>query len=233
MNEPNDHYNLQPKDAAAYSGVAESLRHFDNHDSRIPYYELMLERSLEGLSEIPLPAGYHYQNYAPGNRENWIDIEKSAKEFDTHEEGEAAWERYYAGHEKELEDRMFFVADETGRKLATATAFYDIRTGDNGKDGWLHWVAVRRDAQGQGLSKPLISHVLRHMIKLGYTRAVIPTQTTTWLACKVYLDLGFLPIPKNAERNKTGWRIVRTLTNHPALSGFAPVSGEELRTTET
>ena len=55
----------------------------------------------------------------------------------------------------------------------------------------------------------------------------------SWLACKVYLDLGFLPIPKNAERNKTGWRIVRTLTNHPALSGFAPVSGEELRTTET
>ena len=144
------------------------------------------------------------------------------------EEGEAAREKYYAGHENELEDRMFFVADDDGQMLATATAYYDIRTGNDGKTGWLHWVAVRRDAQGQGLSKPLITHVLQYMKKLGYTRAVIPTQTTTWLACKVYLDLGFRPIPKNAERNKTGWQIVRTLTNHPALSGFDPVSKAEL-----
>ncbi len=208
--------------------VRNSLVSFDNHDSRIPYYELMLEQNLDDVPEIPLPAGYRYRNYAPGDKDMWIAIEKTAKEFSTREEGEAAWERYYAGRESELEDRMFFVVDDGGRMLATATAFYDIRTGDDGKTGWLHWVAVRRDAQGRGLSKPLIAHVLQYMKKLGYARAVIPTQTTTWLACKVYLDLGFLPIPRNAQRNEKGWRIVRTLTNHPALSGFAPVSEAEL-----
>ena len=187
----------------------------------------MLEQNLDDISEIPLPAGYHYRNYTPGDKEIWIIIEKTAREFNTREEGEAAWERYYAGHENELENRMFFVVSHDGQKLATATAFYDIRTGDDGQTGWLHWVAVRRDSQGLGLSKPLITHVLQYMKKLGYTRAVIPTQTTTWLACKVYLDLGFRPIPRNAERNETGWRIVRTLTNHPALSGFAPVSKTE------
>ena len=219
------HVNLLTKEQWT---VQNSLSRFDNHDPRIPYYELMLEQNLDGITEIPLPKGYHYQNYTPGDREAWIAIEQSAREFSTREEGEAAWEKYYAGHEKALENRMFFVADEHGRKLATATAYYHIGIGDDGKNGWLHWVAVRRDAQGRGLSKPLITHVLSHMKNLGYTRAVIPTQTTTWLACKVYLDLGFLPIPKNAERNERGWRIVKTLTNHPALSGFSPVPEAEL-----
>ena len=52
-------------------------------------------------------------------------------------------------------------ADALGQKLATATAWYDIRKGDDGQIGWLHWVAVRRDAQGLGLSKPLITHALQ------------------------------------------------------------------------
>ncbi len=208
--------------------VRRSLTWLDNHDSRIPYYELMLEQSLDEMEEIPLPAGYHYDNFTPGDREPWIAIEQSAKEFSSTEEGEAAWERYYAGRERELTGRMFFVSDASGKKLATATAFYDIRTGDDGRNGWLHWVAVRREAQGLGLSKPLITHVLRHMQMLGYTRAIVPTQTTTWLACKVYLDLGFRPIPRNAQHSGKGWQIVRTLTDHPALSEFEPVSEAEL-----
>jgi hypothetical protein len=61
-------------------------------------------------------------------------------------------------------------------------------------------------------------------IMFGYSRAVIPTQTNTWLACKLYLDLGFVPIKENAERNRAGWCIVKTLTNHPALDGFETVT---------
>jgi GNAT superfamily N-acetyltransferase len=204
--------------------IARSLERFDNNDPRIPHYELLLEQSLDEINEIELPPAYHYENYAPGDREVWIAIEKSAKEFASYEAGEAAWSKYFAGHEEDLKNRMFFVTDSSGRKLATATAYYNIYTGDDGKTGWLHWVAVHRDAQGQKLSKPLITHVLAHMKKLGYSRAVIPTQTNTWLACKLYLDLGFVPIKENAERNRVGWCIVKTLTNHPALDGFETVT---------
>ena len=199
-------------------------KHFDNNDCRIPYYKLMLEQDLDDIKEIELPSDYHYENYTPGDQAVWITIEKTAKEFASYEEGEAAWSKYFGGHEKELESRMFFVTDSFGQKLATATAYYNIYTGDDGKTGWLHWVAVRRDAQGLGLSKPLITHVLVHMKKLGYKKAVIPTQTNTWLACKLYLDLGFVPMKENAEQNRTGWRIIKTLTNHPALDDFEPVA---------
>lgn len=49
---------------------------------------------------------------------------------------------------------MVFVEDANGRKVATATAFYDIRGIDKSGDGWLHWVAVRREYQEEDLPSP-------------------------------------------------------------------------------
>lgn len=202
---------------------------FDNHDSRIAYYELLLKRdALEDLPQYELPMGYRFVFYEPGDRDAWIAIEKSAKEFETYEQGLESWNRYYAGKDEELTKRMVFVLDEQGEKVATATAFYDIYGRDTSGAGWLHWVAVKREYQGRGLSKPLIGYVLRVMRDLGYSHAKIPTQTTTWLACKIYLDFGFVPIPENAVHSRDGWRIVRMLTEHPTLAEFEKVSEEEV-----
>ena len=200
----------------------------DNHDPNIRYYHLLLEQELKPFPEKPLPKGYRYVHFSPGDRDIWIAIEKSAREFDLWEQGEAAWNTYFAGHEKELEERMFFVEDETGCKVATATAYYDPKAGDNWETGWLHWVAVCREKQGRGLSKPLIIHALNSMYRMGYKKALIPTQTNTWLACKIYLDLGFLPEKQNSRESSVGWQIIRTLTEHPALQEFPPVANEKI-----
>lgn len=206
----------------------ESEYRFSNHDKRIAFYSLLLENSLDAIEEIPLPAGYVYVNYRPGDKTEWIDIEKSAEEFETYADGEQAWKKYFEGKDDELIHRMFFIENAEGKKIATASAYYNIYKGDDNVSGWLHWVAVRKEGQGQGLSKPLITHVLRYMKTLGYQRAVIPTQTTTWVACKIYLDLGFRPIPENAVNSRTGWKIMRRLTDHPLLSEFEPASDSEL-----
>lgn len=202
---------------------------FDNHDERIKYYELMLERNnLEDIPTFPLPDGYRFVLYKSGDRDAWIDIEKSAKEFKTYEDGLKSWNEYFGGKDGELVQRMVFIETDGGEKVATATAYYDIYGRDSSGAGWLHWVSVRREFQGKGLSKPLISHTLEVMRSLGYSHAKIPTQTTSWVACKVYLDFGFTPIPRNAERNRDGWRIVKALTNHPALAKFAPADPKEI-----
>ena len=205
-----------------------ALPELDNHDARIKYYELMLEGDITGMEEKLLPEGYSYAFYQDGDRDAWIEIEKSAKEFSSYEEGLDAWKRYYEARETELYDRMVFVVNPAGEKIATATAFYDIRGIDQSGDSWLHWVAVKREEQGKGLSKPLISHVIQIMKQLEYTRAKIPTQTTTWVAVKVYLDLGFRPIEKNFIRCRDGWRIVKRLTDHPALAELDPASDNEV-----
>lgn len=193
---------------------------YDNHDERICHYELLLERELDNMPEYSLPDGYRFVTYSDGDREQWIAIEKSVKEFTTYEQGLEAWNRYYADSLAILPGRMFFIENEKGEKIATATAFYDIHGRDTSGDGWLHWVAVKREYQGKGLSKPLITYVLNAMKNLGYSHAKIPTQTNTWLACRVYLDLGFLPIKKNLEHSYEGWKIVKELTGHSALKGI-------------
>ena len=200
---------------------------FDNHDSRIRYYELLLEGDLDGVPARPLPEGYRFVFYRPGDRDSWIDVELSARELTSRSQGLEVWEKYYGGREDSLCRRMVFVENAAGEKVATATAYYDITGRDQSGSGWLHWVAVRREYQGKGLSKPLVSHVLRLMRELGHTHGKIPTQTTTWLACKVYLDLGFRSIPQNAVNSRDGWRIIKALTEHPALAAFTPASLEE------
>jgi len=206
---------------------------FDNHDSRIAYYELLLQRpNLEDIPQYFLPEGYRFTFYQPGDKDAWIAIEKSAKEFETWQQGEDAWRRYYEGNDEALMHRMVFIETEAGEKVATATAYYEITGRDNSGAGWLHWVAVKREYQGRGLSKPLIGHTLQVMRNLGYPFAKIPTQTTTWVACKVYLDFGFRPIPANAVRNRMGWNIVKTLTNHPTLEEFDTVSDSEILSEE-
>lgn len=193
---------------------------YDNHDGTICYYELLLENDITEVPQYELPEGYRFVAYKDNDRDAWIDIEMSAKEFTSYEQGLEAWNRYYATRQEGLSDRMFFIETEDGEKIATATAFYDIYGRDTSDDGWLHWVAVKRDYQGKGLSKPLITHVLRVMNKLGHSRAKIPTQTNTWLACKVYMDLGFLPLKANLEHNYEGWKIVKALTGHRALENI-------------
>ncbi len=65
----------------------------DNHDERIRYYELLLERDLERLPDFKLPEGFRFVFYQPGDRDRWIDIEKSAKEFTSYEQGLRSWNR--------------------------------------------------------------------------------------------------------------------------------------------
>jgi len=202
---------------------------FDNHEGRLWYYELLLERKEVGdIPQFPLPEGYRFVFYKPGDRDAWINIEMSAKEFTSYEQGIESWVRYYQGKDEELVSRMVFVEDDKGEKVATATAFYDIYGRDQDNAGWLHWVAVRRDHQGRGLSKPLIGYVLNLLPEFGYSHIKIPTQTNTWLACRIYLDFGFKPIPQNAVSSLYGWRMIKTLTDHPALKEYESLPWEEL-----
>lgn len=153
---------------------------FDNHDYRIRYYELLFERGdLEHIPDYALPEGFRFVFYKPGDRDTWIEIEQSAKEFADYEQGMESWMRYFEGKDEELTERMVFIENADGKKVATASAFYDIYGKDKTNAGWLHWVAVRREYQRKGLSRPLISFVLRRMRELGYTHAKIPSQTTT------------------------------------------------------
>ena len=203
----------------------------DNHDSRIRYIDLLLERlDLENIPEYELPEGYRFVFYQPGDREEWIRIEHSAKELSSFEDGLTVWKDYYGNVEDTLHNRMLFIENPQGEKVATATAYYDKNGELPPQRGQVHWVAVRRDHQGKGLARPLISQVLKVMKERGHTEAMLHTQTTTWVAVRLYLEFGFRPMQENAVKNREGWRIIRALVDHPALEAFDAAREEEILT---
>ena len=201
----------------------------ENHDERIQYFQLMLERSAqEPILSYQLPGGYHFAFYREGDEAEWISIEISAHEIQTPEQGKEVFQRYFGQWHAELCSRMVFVLNEDGEKVATGTAWWDIRTPGPSNDGWLHWIAVREDVQGLGIARPLIAFVMQLMKQYGAKRFIVPTQTTTWLACRIYLDMGFRPIPQNIINCPTGWKIIRRLTDHPALAKIEKASLHEM-----
>ena len=190
-------------------------------DRRIRSIHLELERDdLENLPEYALPEGYRFVFWQPGDERAWVDIEKSAGEFTTDEKGFAKWNQYFAPHANELDYRMVFIEDAQGRKVATATAYFDVRGVDDRSVGYLHWVAVSSEAQGKGLSKPLVYHVLSLLRAMGHTHTKIMTQTTSWVAVGIYMSFGFRPEKDNAVEAEEGWQIIRTLKDIPGLEAY-------------
>lgn len=199
----------------------------DNYDVRIPYYKLRLYReNFLNLPEMVLPDGYHFEFYHPGDKEAWIEIETSSKECGTYEDACKAWDTYFLPWEHELSQRMLFVVNESGMKVGTASAYFDIHGLDPKNSGRLHWVAIHRDYQGKGLSRALLSEVMKVMRTLNVSCAFCNTSSRNWVACKLYLDLGF--VPYQLQESVTGWRIIKTLTNHPALEHLQVLDITEL-----
>ena len=84
-----------------------------------------------------------------------------------------AWQRYYGKHEDVLPDRMFFIVDQNGKKVATATAFFDDAT------RWLAALGFRKPRRARaGTFRPLVAHTLHRLQALGYKELFVPTQTT-------------------------------------------------------
>ena len=200
----------------------------DTHDLRIKYYSIILEGSLENIKEIPLPAPYKFVFYKKGDMDAWINIEMSAKEISNKEQGIKVFNEYFGKFEDKLPNRMIFIEDQNGKKIATASAYFDPFFKDKSNDGYLHWVAIAKEYQGKGLAYPLITHTLNVMKGLGYTRCKITTQTNTWLACKLYLNLGFKPNKENVKENYKGYQILNTILDDENLKEFGKLDIEEI-----
>ena len=121
----------------------------DNLDRRIKYYEKLLAIDLLDIKTIELPSGYHFQYYQDGDRDEWINIELSAREFLTFEGGIKAWDYYFKRYEHLLPNRMIFLVDsKTNEKIGTASAYFN-NCKDDISDGYLHWVAIKKTYQGK------------------------------------------------------------------------------------
>jgi ribosomal protein S18 acetylase RimI-like enzyme len=195
-------------------------------DRSVKFYDLfMLYNNLSKVTEIALPEGYSYRffNGSDEDIQHWVDIVVSSGDVKSQEEGFEGFETYYRPYISELSDRCLFIINKEGIPVGTSTAFFLVspqpglpEISENpepmpGKvTGHLHWVSIKEDYKRRGLSKPMITRTMKIMHELGYKAAFLHTQTPSWVACKIYLDLGWEPFRfvQSEEDFSAGWGIV-------------------------
>lgn len=195
-------------------------------DNTIKYYELLMKYDdTSNLKEYELPEGFHYEFYKPGDEEEWVIIHIESGEFTSVEKGLKHFHDFYDYFIDELDKRCIFIVDDsTNEKVGTATISL-LEKKEFGYDAAVDWVAIKKKYQGRKLARPLINKFVEIARDLGHKEIILHTQTTTWLAAKLYSDYGF-DILNNEET--AGWSILKTLTNHPKLCEYEVLSNEEI-----
>lgn len=195
-------------------------------EKTLEYHELLMTYSdtSKYLSDV-LPTGFHYEFYSTGDENEWAKIHIQSGEFMSKEEALDIFHNFYDSFISELPKRLFFVSTDSGEKVGTATISL-LKEKEFGYDTVVDWFAIKKEYQGCHLSKPMINRFIKLANELGHKKLLLHTQTHTWLAAKLYLDLGFEPF--HIEDDIKGWQILKTITNHYKLKMVDAIPENEM-----
>jgi len=160
-------------------------------DESVPYIPVVMRReSGLPLPHCPLPEGFSYKMYQPGNEKDWARIEASVGEFDCEMDALLEYQKSFLPFSDELPRRCIFIAAPDGGLVGTATAWWDY-IGQR-RHPLVHWVAVKPEYQGKGLGKAITAEVIRLMTVVdGDGIFYLSTQTTSHKAIRIYEWAGF------------------------------------------
>ena len=162
-------------------------------DKSVPYKNIIMRVEADRIADLPqlaLPQGFSLRNYRPGDAENWARIETSVLEFASEADALQYFVKTFLPQEEMLKNRCFFVLNENGLPIATATAWFE--TVQNNHRAMVHWVAVCPKYQGLGLGKAVTQAVLRALAELEKGKPVfLHTQTWSHRAVRMYHGFGF------------------------------------------
>ena len=137
----------------------------------------------------------------------WCEIECSAGEFLSKKLAKDRFQsEFLATDTFEISSRCFFLFHDN-KAVATATAWYGEFEGEPA--GRLHWVAVKKEFQGRGFSKIIVSEALSYLREY-YSLAYLTTQPSSFKAIKIYLREGFTPLLES-DADKKVWESVLKL----------------------
>src|ERR1043165_979296 len=118
------------------------------------YIELeMVRDDMQHLPVFPCPDGYTIRTFVRGDEPLWARVEMLADEFPNEEEALAHFAKEFGPFVSDMEDRCFFLEDQQGEAIGTATAWYGHFAGE--ARGRVHWVGIIPSYQGKKLAKPL------------------------------------------------------------------------------
>lgn len=165
----------------------------------------MIRENLENIPQYDMPSEFSARFFRPGDDKTWVDVVQRADSYQ--EIDEKAFFNNFGEDLEALEERMYFLCDDKGNEIGTATAWYnsDSHSLDCGR---VHWVAIVPAMQGKGLAKPLMTVVCNRFKELGYKRACLTTEHVRLPAISLYLKFGFVPEIRN-EKDARVWENIR------------------------
>lgn len=166
-------------------------------DKSIPFHSIIMKRPYgEAPKPVFLPEGFGLRTYLPGDEKAWAEIETSVKEFSSLQHALDCYKTYLSNIE-ELKRRQWFAVDPNGIVAATATAWW--MSSPNGNIPVVHALGCKAEFQGKGLGKAVAVKMLESFYELDHEKAVwLDTQTWSYKAIGLYMDLGFIPLKKAA-----------------------------------
>ena len=172
---------------------------------------VMRRPNLLNLPTLPaLPDGYALREAQPEDTSALAAVLDRAFASDTWDQARSWDEARVAATLNEQEGvKQTLVVDFKGRPIATASA--RLQPDRFPGSGYLHWVAVDPDHQGQRLGFFLSLAILHTFETLGCVDAVLETQDHRQAAIKTYLKLGFLPEYRD-EAHRERWAAITKAT---------------------
>ncbi|MDL2233905.1 GNAT family N-acetyltransferase [Ruminococcaceae bacterium OttesenSCG-928-L11] len=160
-------------------------------DKSVEFIDVLMHRKAgTPFKRYPLPEGYAFRLFSPGDEAAWAAIETSVLEFENDINALLYFQRERMPYVEELVRRCLFIENASGEKVATASAWWDY-TGMR-RDPWLHWVAVKPGEQGKGLGKAIVGEALYLITQIEGDRDVyLHTQTWSHKAVELYEKAGF------------------------------------------
>ncbi|MBW7937662.1 MAG: GNAT family N-acetyltransferase [Candidatus Omnitrophica bacterium] len=165
---------------------------------------LMIRPHLAEIPQHQLPPGYLLRTFNDPDIRQWVRIHELADRFNS-----VTLDTFYnefGADMGSLKERSFYLDAPDGATIGTATAWYNPSF--EGADyGRVHWVAIVPEAQGKGLSRPLLTAVM-NCLQANHQRAYLATSSARLAAIRLYLEFGFSPYT-NPEFPLEGWRVVK------------------------
>jgi ribosomal protein S18 acetylase RimI-like enzyme len=172
------------------------------------------ENLVNGAFSDSPPKLCHYSHYKPGDELAWSRLQATTDSFENENLALAYFQKEFDSAVDELEKRCFFLKTDQQQIIGSAMAWYGDTRFDRSY-GRLHWVVIHPDFRRKGLGKHLITFTM-HQLSLQYSNAYLTTQTTSFPAINIYLDLGFRPFIAQST-DETAWQLLKELLKHPAL----------------
>ena len=139
-----------------------------------------------------LPQGYSFEFFVESAEDigAWCDICRAANmvKSENNEESFDKIIRSVKGIDPEKD--LFFVVDESGRRVATSTLIHNKEK----NTGYLHMVAAIPDVRGKGIGHAMLSFAISIAEARGIDHCILTTDDYRLPAIKNYLCGGFRPV---------------------------------------